>query len=355
MKYRKLVGYAFSFTIICIAGILLFRGASVILPCLLPFIFAYMTAALAEKPKVFLSEKYNIKRSFCSVLCLSVLLIIITCVIVTLCSWVYFQLTSLAETLPDKLLSYAKALENAENSISALISNAPSDYRQYLMRIFNSLTEKISAIPSYISGKLPGVLSAIAGTTPKLFLFIITYIIAAFSMGTNGKKLKSAIITHIPEKLRPFLSSAKSELKSAFVSFIRSQLLLMMITFFELCICFYLIGISHPPLISGIIALLDALPLLGTGTVLLPWALLSFLGGSRLLSIYLVVIYLITALSRRFLEPHIVSSQLGLDPILSLFSIYGGYKLFGVGGMMLFPLFMLLIKRLYSAYKSLPA
>jgi len=353
MDISKTVRTAFSFIVIVFASVVLFFAAKWLFPCLLPFLFAYLTSSIAEKPIEYLSKKYRLKRSFSSTLCLSVLLIIISSLITLLVIAVYYELSSFGDRLPELVSKYAQGAERIEQSISLLISDAPPDYRDILLKIFQALTEKLASVPSYLSGKLPNILSAIAGATPKIFLFIVTYIIATFSIGSDRNRLKASIASLLPEKAQPFISSVKGELGIAASGFFKSQLLLMMITFFELCVCFYLIRIGHPPLAAGVIALLDALPLLGTGTVLVPWAVISLIGGDKMQCLYLIVIYLLTALSRRLLEPKVVSSTLGLDPLISLLSIYGGFVLFGVGGMMLLPLFVLLSTRLFEAYKKI--
>ena len=101
---------------------------------------------------------------------------------------------------------------------------------------------------------------------------------------------------------------------------------------------FWLLGVSNAPLIALITCLVDALPVLGTGTVLLPWAFLSFLGGGKGRTLGLLVLYACVVLIRSVLEPKLVGSHLGLDPLVTLIAMYCGFRLWGLVGMLLLPL-----------------
>ena len=101
---------------------------------------------------------------------------------------------------------------------------------------------------------------------------------------------------------------------------------------------FLLLRIPSAPLIALLTALVDALPVLGTGTVLLPWALVSLLGGGAVRALGLLGLYVCAALVRSVLEPRLVGSHLGLDPLVTLIAMYCGYRLWGLAGMLLLPL-----------------
>ena len=100
--------------------------------------------------------------------------------------------------------------------------------------------------------------------------------------------------------------------------------------------------------IAAVTALIDALPVFGTGTILIPWALALFLQGETKTGIGLVILYGAAALSRQALEPRLVGKQVGLNPVLTLLALYTGYRLLGVGGMIVFPIAAMLFKQLWD-------
>ena len=131
---------------------------------------------------------------------------------------------------------------------------------------------------------------------------------------------------------------------------IRAQLTLTAITFCELFIGFSILRVNYAFLFALLTAVFDALPILGVGGILLPWALYSLLSGNYLYAVGLLVIYGVIFIVRQFLEPRIIGTQIGLPPIVTLMSIYVGLRIFGVFGALLFPIIVITLK--YSQEKG---
>jgi predicted PurR-regulated permease PerM len=124
--------------------------------------------------------------------------------------------------------------------------------------------------------------------------------------------------------------------------------MLMGCTFVVLSLGLMILGVGMPLLVGGGIALIDALPILGTGTVLLPWSLVCFLRGQARRGVGLLLLYAAAALGRTVLEPKLLGKQMGLHPLLTLAAIYVGYRLFGVLGMILLPIAAMVLERLWK-------
>lgn len=127
---------------------------------------------------------------------------------------------------------------------------------------------------------------------------------------------------------------------------IRAYALIMFITFVELFIGFNIIGIDKPLTAAVFIAIFDILPVLGTGGIMIPWALISLLQGHVPLAISLFVLYLVVTVIRNIIEPKIVGSQIGLHPVITLLSLFIGAQLFGIIGLFGFPITLSLLKHL---------
>jgi len=124
------------------------------------------------------------------------------------------------------------------------------------------------------------------------------------------------------------------------------------VTFFELLLGFLLMRQRYALLLALLITLLDALPVFGTGTALVPWALFTLLFGFPPRAIVLLALHLCTLITRNTLEPKLISAQAGLPPVASLFAMYLGYCAFGVAGMILFPFFLLLVSQVANVSES---
>jgi predicted PurR-regulated permease PerM len=114
---------------------------------------------------------------------------------------------------------------------------------------------------------------------------------------------------------------------------------------------FWLLGISRSLVLAGLIAILDAFPVLGVGTVLIPWALLCLLREETIRGIGLLALYAVVWLSRSILEPRLIGKGLGLDPLVTLMAIYAGWKLWGISGMLLAPILALTVAQVLTQWR----
>ena len=138
-------------------------------------------------------------------------------------------------------------------------------------------------------------------------------------------------------------------IRHALWGWLKAQGKLCLICFGILLVGFWAIGIEQSLLWAAVIALIDAVPLLGTGTVLIPWAIVCLLQGQQLRAVGLLCIYAVALLSRSTLEPRLVGKNLGLDPLITLVSLYAGYRFWGVGGMLVSPLLCVIVKEAASS------
>jgi predicted PurR-regulated permease PerM len=140
-------------------------------------------------------------------------------------------------------------------------------------------------------------------------------------------------VENIPLSIKKILKKIWVYLTDTLFVVIRSYALIMLLTFTELSILFSLFGIEHAVVKAGLIAMLDILPILGTGGIMIPWSVISFALGHTAMGIKLMVIYIIVTIIRNYVEPKIVGAQLGLYPIITLVSMFLGLRLFGFWGL----------------------
>lgn len=320
-----------------------------LLPCLLPFILAYLTAAAIEPAVRHLSESYRIKRSFCSAVCTVIAFLALTGLISAAMTHAAYEVTKLIRELPEALSGTLELIEKARELLSGAIKTVPDSYRDFAFDTLDSVKESFAQLPVRLTSVLMSALSSLAAAVPGVFLFTVTYTLGVFAISSTYPQIRKFIIRQIPPKYRPGARGLKSDLVSTIIKWLRAQLILSLITFLQLAIGFSVAGIASPVLMALVTAAVDALPVFGAGAVLLPWSAFSFIGGRRSLAAALLIIYAAVSLVRRFLEPHIVSASLGLHPVAALLSIYTGFRIAGIWGMISFPLALILICRLNSS------
>ena len=198
------------------------------------------------------------------------------------------------------------------------------------------LESVLSALKNLISGLSSGALNLVSGLAtgvPNLILSVLAMIFSTVFTVVDWERIAAFSAVHTPEKVKKALIKIRFYLTDTLFVVIRSYLLIMLLTFTELSILFSLFGIESAVLKAALIAVLDILPILGTGGIMIPWCVISFVLGYTKLGFQLLLIYAIVTVVRNYVEPKIVGTQLGLHPIITLVSMFIGLRLFGFWGL----------------------
>ena len=200
-----------------------------------------------------------------------------------------------------------------------------------------------------LGARLPQLASALISGFPAGLLFVLVTVIAGYFFCTDGARLGASLARLLPKWFRERLPGAQRALRGFARGYLRSYLLLLLITCGELLVGFLILGVDYALLLAVLIAIVDFFPLLGVGTVLLPWAAVELFSHHVFLGVGLLILCLITSVVRQVLEPRFVGQQLGLHPLLSLAAGYFGFLWFGFPGMLLGPLVALAGKGILSS------
>lgn len=330
---------ALSFSLAALAAVVLWRWG---LPVALPFLLGLLVA-LAAEPLVKLCCR-RLPRPAASALGVTVTILALLSLLVLLTAVLLRQLTGLADRMPDVVSTLRGSLNSLQKGLKNLSHRAPKELRPMLERTADNLLEGGGVVLDNVVQRLPAAATAVLGYLTDSFLAVGTACLAAFMFSSRLPRLRQklrALSADSPiGKLLPRLRA----IRGALWGWLKAQGALCAICFGILLMGFWLLGIPNALLWAAIIALVDAVPLLGTGTVLIPWALVQLLQGDHVLAIGLLAIYATTFLSRSALEPRLLGKQLGLDPLLTLVSLYAGYRFWGFGGMLLSPIICVVVK-----------
>ena len=200
--------------------------------------------------------------------------------------------------------------------------------------------------------EVPTVLARLAGVLPSLFFTFGVSVIAAVYFCLDLDRVHAAVARRLPESLRRPLRAVKDSALRAALAVFRAQGILMLIAFAFMLVGFFLLDVKFPLLLSAVFALLDFLPVLGVGTFLIPWGIVSLFMGERALGIGLLILYVVITVVRQFIEPHLIGGRHGVHPLLTLLSLYAGGRLFGVFGLFVFPILTLLLYEMLFTEES---
>ena len=206
-------------------------------------------------------------------------------------------------------------------------------------------------MPDTILKKLTDVLTAvlsssatiIAKDAPNLLITIIITVVASCYIAKDYDVIMAFLHKHVSSKVNRVISEIKKIFLESVFKLLKSYMLLMLITFAELSVGFAIIGVKNPVSVAAIVAFVDILPVLGTGAVVIPWAIISLISGNVWRAVGLAIIYIVVVVVRNFLEPKVIGDQIGMHPLITLLAIFVGLRLFGILGLFLCPIAIIVV------------
>lgn len=202
-----------------------------------------------------------------------------------------------------------------------------------LEMLTDSLLASLKNLISGLSSALVDLISGLATGVPNLILSILAMIFSTMFVVADYDRIVGFARHHTPAPVKKILEKIWFYLTNTLFVVIRSYIIIMALTFTELSLLFSFFGIENAVLKAAIIALLDIMPILGTGGIMIPWAIISLVLGYTKLGLELLLIYAIVTIIRNYVEPRIVGAQLGLHPIITLVAMFIGLRLFGFWGL----------------------
>ena len=312
--------------------------AKYLLPLFLPFLLGAGLAVAAEPLVAFLSNRLRLRRSIASGIGITAAFCLLSSVVLLVCAFGLRQLRNLTGMLPELETAVNQGLTSADRYLTGLAHRVPGELGVVLSRNVDSLFSGGSTVLRKTGYVLLKAASVILSHVPYSALGVAAGVLSSFMISAKLPKIRRRLTHWLPPaKMKPVLSALR-RMKTALGGWLKAQLKLSAVTFCIACAGLFLLGISHAPLWAAGIGLVDAFPILGTGTVLVPWSILSFFQGDRLLAFGLLGLYAVLALSRSVLEPKLLGKHLGLDPLITLMALYVGFRLWGVPGMILAPI-----------------
>ena len=315
-----------------------FLSVRYLLPLILPFLIGALLALGAEPIVRFFCRHLRLPRPVASGIGVGMSFAFLAIAVLLLVALVVRELRALTGIVPDLVDSIRGGMLSLSSWLLALAQQAPGGASAILTRSINDFFSDGSALLDQGASWLLHVASGLLSRIPGSALGIGTGIIASFMISAKLPKMQALVEKRLKgEKFQSVLGTLH-RLRHALGGWLKAQLKLSLITFCVACVGLLLLRIPYAPLWAVLIALVDAFPVLGTGTVLVPWSLVSFLQGQYLLAFSLLGLYAAAAVTRTVLEPRFVGRQLGIDPLVTLLALYVGFKLFGILGMILSPI-----------------
>jgi len=266
---------------------------------------------------------------------------------------VFFLIYSSVSTLIKETISIAKQAPTAiqrfiteNDNIQNLYNSLSDDTKKYIMDSSSTLATKATEIGSKYAGSIFGTLK----NFPTYFVAFIIFMVAVYIIAIELPRLKPQFLSFFEKgDSKNKVELALNKLKISIVGFLKSQVILSLLTFVITLIGLIIIGTKYAIVMSLVVVFVDLLPVLGTGSVLVPWAIYCFATDVTGMGIGLIILFLFITAFRRVVEPKLIGDSIGLSPLLTLISLYVGFQLMGILGMILGPILAIVLIALKDA------
>ena len=332
-----------------VCAVLIFVFFRWLLVPLLPFLLALALCAMLEPPIQRLSRRYKLSRGFAASAIITALLLLVGGLLFLLFLQLVVEVQEWSTRLPSLLESLPSFWNQLLDRLNQWYRACPPFARSLLDRTAQALSTESASLLRTAGGFLMDFGSDFAAALPGAGLFIVTSILAIYFTGFHYPGILSFLKRQLPRAWQPRCRQATICFRTTVFKWIRSELLLISVTFLVVLLGFLWMRLDYALLGAVCVALVDALPVLGNGTILLPWAAVSLLLGNSVTAVRLLLLYATVTVTHTLLEPRLLAGQVNLPPITALLAMYLGFHLMGVGGMILFPVLMLLLKQLEDA------
>ena len=324
-------------------------AAALLLPLTLPVVLGTGLAFLLDSTIVKLQQKTGFGRGLAAGVTVTGTLLIVSAVLWTLGRVLIHEAAAVSGALPGMMETLSGYGKKAAELLSRLGSRLPDGVGDALSAWGQELMSGSGTLAQNLYEKIFSMVSRFLGALPDSVFFLMTLILSAYFAAGELPRLREVGRLKLPSRVSNWLSTVGGSVRTALGGWFRAQIKLMGVTFVLLTVGLLLLRVDSPLMLALLISLLDALPVFGTGTVLIPWAVVNLLTGNMGLALGLLGLYGAAALTRNVLEPRVLGATLGLSPLLTLVAIYAGWRLAGLWGMIGLPMGAMVLSQLLGS------
>lgn len=317
-----------------------------LVPYSLPLIFAMLTAVMLEGMVQWIIKRFSFKRLQAVIGVFISYVVFLGVIGYNLVSMIAHQAVSLSERTPTFVRDiYKTAILPMMGKWEFYSKNFPMEVSD---QIETTIESNINTLDSFLQQFIAGTINLLTAI-PGFMIELLVYLIALFLFSLELPNLKMKLESHLKEQTRQKVFLVGSQLNKAGIGFLKAQVILSAVTFMMALAGLSILGVNYTGLLSLLIVIVDILPILGTGSVLVPWAVIAILQDNHFLGIGLIILFLVITVVRRVIEPKIYSTNLGISPLASLVSMYIGLKLLGLAGIFIGPIIVIIYDTLRKA------
>jgi sporulation integral membrane protein YtvI len=338
-NYSKALKVFILLSVLAILSFLVFKFIFL----LVPFLVAYVLSSLIEPLIRFFTTKNIMSRKTASLSVLIFLLFIFGFFVFFVISKLLTELIYFTNNITYYSNSIILNVENTISQVQQIYFNIPKELNVYIQE---TVSRFIKGVLNFLEAILSGILNT-AISLPESLLFLIVVIMSTYFFLSDKEHIQKFLSQNIPEKWLKKTINIKTGMFTALLGYVKAQIILMAITFAELSIGFLILRFNYAFLLAFLVSIVDALPIFGVGTILIPMSIYDYLLGNNWEGTFIIILFGIIIVIRQIIEPKIVGDQLGIHPLITIATMYIGLKLFGLIGFILSPFIAIFIKNTF--------
>lgn len=344
-KYSKaLVNLAIAVAILLAAFFLLPK----VIIFFMPFVVGWLIALIASPLVRFFEDKIRLKRKIGSAFVIISVIALVVLLLYFVSAWLIEQVGGLIGALPDMWSGMESDLNDIGHKFGLLFNKLPTDVKEGFAVAADSIGKSLGDFFGKLSTPTIEAAGSFARQLPSMFIGLIMALLSAYFFVAERNIIGDWFRRHTPAVIQIRFRTVRRSLRKSVGGYLKAQLKIEVWMYLLLLIGFGLLKVNYFALIALVIAFMDFLPFFGTGTVLIPWAVIRVLTGDFKMAIWLLIMWGVGQLARQLIQPKIVGDSIGVPPLPTLFLLYIGYKIGGIVGMIIAVPLGLLIYTMYQ-------
>ncbi|NMM53729.1 sporulation integral membrane protein YtvI [Paenibacillus aquistagni] len=342
--------------IVCLS-LAIFAALYVMVPLLYPFILAWLIALLMNPLVNGMQQLFRFPRWLSVTVALGLFFSAMLTITAAAITRIVKEIISLSFSIQDyldqwrELFMHMLEQEEVQNllfAINSLYSDNPNLQDTINANIAKTAESVTNTITTLVSGLLNSIV-LILSSLPNIATITLVVLLAAFFISKDWKRWLTLVKSVVPKNMHKPIQTIWADLQKALFGYLRAQFILISITAVVITIGLMMIGVDYAVTIGMLIGIVDLLPYLGVGAVMVPWIAYCFITGNASIGIGLSILYGIVLVARQVMEPKVLASSVGLDPLLTLVAMFVGLKLFGVFGLIIGPVSLVIGAAIHRA------
>lgn len=327
-----------------VALLLLVFVAPRLLVFFMPFIVGFILSLIANPVVRFLEKKLKIKRKYGTVLIIVLVIAAVGLLCYGICAALMVGIKGFMNYLPTMTVNAELEITAALDSIESMVQKIPAFQDFNMDQIGAAVTETLGG---FVTGEDSVTITAIGGiakSIPNLLVSVVMGFLATYFFIADRDRLADILTKHLPLSFQEKTMQMYGHIMKAVGGYFKAQFKIMGVIYIVITIGLILLKVNYAWLIGFGIAFLDMLPVFGTGTVLMPWAVIKFFSGNYKTAVGMLILYVVALLVHQLIQPKLIGESVGMNPFATLFFMYVGYQFSSVVGMIIaIPIGMLLI------------